>query len=207
VVLVCSSSLARAKQERVIRFLKTGGRLLIAPVLPVVDENFQPCTLLRDLLGAPAIERNPNAFARITILDVVNVLDNGENYFTQRLPAGAQAIGKDEVTGRILAWELTTEGGGRAIFLGFRWLHAMREHSRMLERLMARLGLERRVECSNPNLWTSLRTAGGRSALFVMNLFTSPQEAEIRCRPAGRSGVQDLGRQMLEPMRVKYLEI
>jgi beta-galactosidase len=207
VVLVSSSSLARVKQERVIRFLKTGGRLLIAPVLPVVDENLQPCTLLHDFLGAPVIERNPNAFARITILEVANVLDNGENYFTHGLPAGAQAIGKDEVTGRILAWESTTEGRGRAILLGFRWLHAMREHSRMLEALMARLGLERRVECSNPSLWTSLRTAGGRSALFVMNLFTSPQEAEIRCRPAARSGVQDLGQQKLEPMSVKYLEM
>jgi len=77
----------------------------------------------------------------------------------------------------------------------------------MLESLMARLGLERRVECSNPNLWTSLRSAGGRSALFIMNLFTSPQEAAIRCRPVGRSGVRDLGQQKLEPMSVKYLEI
>ncbi len=207
VVLVSSSSLAREKQERVIRFLKAGGRLLIAPVLPVVDENLQACTLLRDFLGSPVIERNPGGFARITILDVENVLDNGENYFTHDLPAGAQAIGKDESTRRILAWESSTEGGGRATFLGFRWLHAMREHSRMLESLMALLGLERRVECSNPNLWTSLRSAGGRSALFIMNLFTSPQEAAIRCRPGGRNGVRDLGQQKLDPMSVKYLEI
>jgi hypothetical protein len=69
------------------------------------------------------------------------------------------------------------------------------------------LGLERRVECSNPNLWTSLRSSSGRSALFIMNLFTSPQEAEIRCRPAARSGVVNLGQVKLEPMSVKYVEV
>jgi hypothetical protein len=207
VVVVSSSSMARAKQERVVRFLKGGGRVLIMPVIPVVDENLDPCTLLSDFLGSPALDRNPNVFARVTILGVQNILDNIDNFFTPKLPAGATALGKDEHTNRILAWELTTEGGGRAIFLGFRWLHAMREHSLMLGALLERLGLQRRVECSNPNLWTSLRTNGNRSALFIMNLFTSPQEAEVRCRPAGRSGGVNMGHHMLEPMSVKYVEV
>ena len=116
-------------------------------------------------------------------------------------------LGIDEHTKGLLAWELTTEGGGKAVFLGFRWLHAMREHSLMLSSLLNRLGLERRVECPNPNLWTSLRTAGSHSALFIMNLFTSPQEAEIRCRPAGRSAAVSLGHHKLEPMSVKYIEV
>ena len=77
----------------------------------------------------------------------------------------------------------------------------------MPESLVERLGLQRRVECSNPNLWTSLRTGGGRSALFIMDLFTSPQEAEVRCRLAGRGGVQGLGQHKLEPMSVKCVEI
>ena len=106
VVLVSSSSLASAKQERVVRFLQEGGRALILPVLPVVDENLQPCTVLSDFLGSPALERNPNGFPRVTIVDIPNILDNGENYFTPNLPAGATAIGKDERTNRILAWEL-----------------------------------------------------------------------------------------------------
>ena len=110
VVLTCSSSLERAKQEKIVRFLKEGGRVLIAPVLPVVDENVQPCTLLADFLGNPIIERNTNAFPRITILDVENIFDSGENYFTSTLPPNAQVIGKDERTGRILAWELAFGG-------------------------------------------------------------------------------------------------
>ena len=206
-VLVCSSSMARAKQERVVRFLREGGRVLIAPVLPVVDENLDPCTLLSDFLGRPGIERNPDAFARINVLDVQNILDNGENYVTHALPAGARVLGTDEHTKGLLAWELTTEGEGKAVFLGFRWLHAMREHSLMLSSLLTHLALERRVECPNPNLWTSLRTAGSHSALFVMNLFTSPQEAEIQCRPAGRSAGVSLGHHKLEPMSVKYIEV
>jgi len=83
----------------------------------------------------------------------------------------------------------------------------MHEHSRMFASVAARLGIRRRVECSNPNLWTSLRTGGGRSALFIMNLFTSGQAAEIRCSPAGPGGVLNLGHHMLEPMTVKFLEL
>lgn len=206
-ILVSSSSLAAAKQERVVRFLKAGGKVLIAPVIPVVDENLQPCALLSDFLGSPRLERNPDAFARVTVLDVANILDNGENYFTHDLPAAARALGKDEHTGRVLAWELTTPGGGQAIFLGFRWLHAMREHTRMLESLMVRLGLARRVECANPNVWTSLRTAGNHSALFIMNLLSSPQEAEISCRRASPGGLLNTGHHSLEPMSVKYVEL
>ncbi|MGD0224134.1 MAG: beta-galactosidase [Terriglobia bacterium] len=207
VVLVSSSSMAQARQERVVSFLKRGGSLLIAPVLPAVDENLQSCTVLRDFLGGPALERNPSAYARVTVLDIRNILDNGENYFAAALPAGARTLGQDENTGRVLAWELTTEGGGHVIFLGLRWLHAMHEHSRMLASLLLRLGLRRRVDCPNPNLWTSLRTAGNHSALFIMNLLTSPQEAEMRCRPRGRSGEVDTGVHKLEPMSVKFLEL
>ena len=59
---------------------------------------------------------------------------------THALPAGARVLGTDEHTKGLLAWELTTEGGGKAVFLGFRWLHAMREHSLMLSSLLTRLG-------------------------------------------------------------------
>lgn len=207
VVLVSGSSLAADKQQRVVRFLEEGGKALIAPVLPVVDENLQPCTVLRDFLGRPNIERNADSFPRITVLGVQNILNNGENFLTRGLPAGAKALGRDEHTDSVLAWELATPGGGMAIFLGFRWLHAMREHSRMMEALLGRLGLERRVECSNPNLWTSLRAARNHSALFIMNLLSSPQEADVSCRIPRRPQKLNTGHHRLEAMTVKYIEL
>lgn len=206
-VVVSSSSMASLKQERVVRFLKQGGKVLIMPVLPVVDENLQPCTTLRDFLGKPSVQINPNEFPRATVENVPNILDNGDTYFCENLPLESEVLGKDERTGRVIAWLHKTEGGGQVIFLGFRWVHAMHEHARMLKALLLRLGLEQKVVCSNPDVWTSLRTRGDKSTLFLMNLLSSPMEAEISCRP-GRSGrTHDLGLQKLEPMSVKYVEL
>ncbi len=207
VIIVASSVMARTYQERIVRFLQSGGRALITPVLPELDERLEPCTLLADCLGATLPQENRGGYVRATIGGVVNVLNNGSAYFSDRLPAGAEIVGRDEHSGRTLAWQLGLPGGGQALFLGFRWLHAMREHERMLASLMRRLGLIQKVECTNPNLWTSLRTARGRSLLFVLNLLSQPFAAEVRCRPAWSGEAIDLGRIEAPAMTVTTVEL
>ncbi len=206
VIAVCCSSMAAAGQRRLVRFLEGGGRVLIAPVLPGYDERLRPCTILADYLGSPQIKANPEAFPRITIAGVANILQNGGSFITPALPAGAVKLGEDETTGHAVAWSVKTQGGGEAIFLGFRWVHAMREHNRMMTALLSRWVGQQKVVSSNPNLWTSLRTGKGHSLLLAMNLWTAPMEAEILCRPWGRAAV-NLGRQRLEPMTVRYWDV
>jgi beta-galactosidase len=206
VVVVCAGSLARAKQERVVRFLRQGGRALITPVLPTMDENLEPCTVLSDFLGKPAVERNPNQAVRVTVGGVVNVWSNGDVFLSQP-PAGAQVAGVDEISGKALAWKLATAGGGTALFLGLRWYHAKREHEQMLKALLVELGLEQKVMCSNPNTWTSLRTSGQKSMLFILNLLSSPMEAHIECKPAWSDALLDAGQHELEGVTVKVVEM
>jgi hypothetical protein len=67
--------------------------------------------------------------------------------------------------------------------------------------------VEPRVECSNPNVWTSLRSHEGRSLVFLLNLLSSPMEASVRCRPASRGTWVDTGTHALEPMSVKVVEL
>lgn len=207
VVIVAASSMAAAKQERIVRFLKEGGRVLIAPVLPVVDERLEPCTILADFLGSPAIQACERPYTRLTVADVANIYNNGEVFFCDNLPPGAVLLGHDELTGRPVAWQRTFEGGGQVIFLGFRWLHAMREHERMLVALLKKLGISLRVICTNPNVWTALRTAGDRSMLFIMNLLSSSMEGEISCHPRWSEEWIHTGRHKLAPMTVKMVEI
>jgi hypothetical protein len=71
---------------------------------------------------------------------------------------------------------------------------------------MSDLKVTQKVACSNPNLWTSLRSVNGKSLLFVMNLWTTPMAGEISCRRAGK-GTENLGRQELGPMSVKVLQL
>jgi beta-galactosidase len=207
--VAAASSMGRAKQARLVRFLQGGGKALITPVLPGFDENLEPCTLLADFLGFPAGELVPNVgrSVRVSVAGVVNVLANGSLFFTRRLPDGAEVLGKDELSGQPLAWSVETPGGGRAVFLGMSWEHAMHEHRQMVAGLLEGLGLRRKVTCSNPNLWTSLWTAGDRSLLFVMNLFSAPLEAEIRVQPGARTHPVDLSPGKIPPVSVLPFEI
>jgi len=195
-VVPCSSVMSSEKQQRLVCFLQTGGRALFTPVLPQFDEDLQPCTVLADFLGTPAMRKNtPGQDVRLTIAGVENVYANGDLFFYENLPPGIEVIGIDEFTGKPVAWQR-----GQAIVLGLRWFHAMREHERMLSALLSRLGLRQRVACSNPNVWTSLWSDGKKSALFLMNLLSAPQEATVSID--GR----DLGMHRLKAMTVKVVE-
>jgi hypothetical protein len=55
-----------------------------------------------------------------------------------RMPQGAEAVGGDEFTQATLA-------GGQVLFLVMSWIHAMREHGRMVRAALGRLGLEEKV--------------------------------------------------------------
>lgn len=206
VVVVASSAMRREAQQRVVNFLKSGGKVLLLPVLPATDENFQPCTILADYLGA-AIEHHKNEVPRTTILGVENILSNGRQWRTVRMPQGAEAVGSDEFTQATLAWRLATPAGGQVLFLGMSWIHAMRQHGRMVRAALGRLGLEEKVSCSNPNVWTSLRTSGPKSLLFAINLFNAPMEAEIQCRPSWSDHLIALGKRTIPAMTVSEIEV
>ena len=203
-VVVSSASMSQAKQERLVRFLQRGGKLLLAPVIPEFDEQLQPCTVLAEFLGRPAARPARLDYLR-TLVDGVQLNANGDPFACTRVPEGAEVLGRDEVTGKTLAWRLRTAGGGQAIFLGFRWTHGKRVHSELLTRLLARLGLKQKLTCSNPNVWTVLRAAGKKRMLFVLNLHSSPQEATVAVRTGAKMGRARKFR--LPPMTVKWVEL
>jgi beta-galactosidase len=207
VIVVSSASMSAGKQNRLIRFLRQGGSVLLLPVIPEYDDDLKPCTILSEFLNSPKISSIKNVSTRITVDGVVNIYNNGEIYISSQLSPKAEILGVDEVSRSPLAWRYRTDGGGTVIFLGFRWLHAKHEHEKMLRALMLRLGLRQKVICSNPNVWSSLRTKGTQSLLFLMNLLSSPMEAEIKCQPSFKAEYVSAGPFRLEPMSVKRLEI
>lgn len=204
-VVVTSAVMARAIQERLVRILRDGGRLLLVPVVPTHDEHLEPCTVLSDYLGGVRSVKSPAPFSRVTVAGVENVFMNGEVYFLDNLPSNATIVGVDEISGRTLAAQWKLAGGGQMLILGFRWLHAKREHEAMLTGLLKGLGFKAKVACSNPNVWVTLRTAGKRSALFLMNLLSAPMETCVKCRPAWSGKTVDTKSHRLAPMSVKVV--
>jgi beta-galactosidase len=204
-VIVSSASMSEAKQRRVIQFLENGGKAIITPVIPTLDENLQPMPMLEDFLGWPKQAANSAGLSRPRIGPVVNV--NGTVYPFTSLPQNARVLGLDEFTGQPIAAEIITPGGGRAVLLGMSWNQAMREHERMLAHLLGELGLEQAIVCSNPNLWATLYPGKEQSTLFVLNLFTQPQEAHIRVRLRAGGPLVDAGHVQVDAMTVKVIDI
>lgn len=204
-VIVASASMAEDKQRRVIQFLQQGGKVILTPVVPSLDENLQPLPLLEDFLGWPKQSANPAGLSRPRIGPVVNV--SGTVYPFTALPENARVLGVDEFTGQPIAAEIAIPGGGRAVLLGLNWTQAMREHERMLAYLLGQLGLEQAIVCSNPNLWATLYPGAEQSTLFVLNLFTAPMEAHIRVRLQAGGPLVDVGHLQVEAMTVKVIDI
>jgi len=204
-LVVSSNSMGRAKQARLARFLQQGGRALITPTLPALDENLEPCTLLVDFLGVPPLQVDTAHTVRATFGGVANVCYDMA-FFSDAHPAAAEILGWDERTGNALAIQVATEGGGRALILGLAWTHSKAEHNAMLTTLTEHLGWQQRVFCSNPNIWTSLRVAGNQGLLFILNLYSASMEAEVCYRDAAGKTLST-GTHCLKPMTVELVEV
>lgn len=220
-VIVASASMARDKQQRLVTFLQHGGRLMVAPILPYLDDDLNPCTLLADALGAPKQILSSAGIARPRIGVVTNVI--GAAYPFTSLPAGAEVFGVDEFTSQPIAARFNLPGGGQALILGLSWNQAMREHELMLRGVLGMLGVVPAVSCANPNLWVSAyveeraaseRAASERTAtesaaatvtLFVMNLFTAPAQAAVRLQVGDQT--LDAGIVSVPGISVKVLDL
>ncbi len=203
-VVVAASAMSAIKQANLAHFIRQGGKALILPGLPEMDEALQPCTILADALKAAHGLKNPGYTSRNTVLGVSNV--QGSAFIFDALPDGAEALGRDEFSGKIIAWEKSLPGGGKALVLGLTWIHSMHEHTRLLTDLLERLGLERVIQCSNPYLWTALWRSGGDSVLYAANLFTQAMTAELALRDEASGGMVWVGKYTIPPFRVVMID-
>lgn len=204
--VAASVCMAREVQERLVRFVQDGGRLLIAPVIPHLDENFNPCTVLGDFLEGAAVKRCEEQFPVLNVGPVRNVYTNAGLWQSVSRPSKAETIASDVVSGAETGWKQTFPGGGSIIWLGLGWKHHRNEHLHMVAWLLSQQGCaEPVVNCDNRNIWTSLRSDGHNSILFVLNLYSSPMKAGIKVRL--RDTIVDTGEHDLAPMEVKIVEL
>lgn len=192
-MLATSNCLSHDSQQRLVKFLEAGGKLLLAPVLPTLDENFNPCSVLVDYLGSVQQQQIPRISPNLTAFGVPNVFVNGGLYATTERPTGAVVTAQEERGGHEIGWRYSLPSGGVISVLGFHWLQAKREHEAMLRNALQELGIVPIVQCDNPNLWTSLLSDGEHAMLFVLNLFTAPMAAHIRYRYPATGKTIDLG--------------
>ncbi|MEK6795270.1 MAG: beta-galactosidase [Spirochaetota bacterium] len=185
-----TDAMAASVQRRLVEFVKLGGALCIAPIIPTLDEHYRPCTILIDFLGSPETEKLTVQSPRVNVGPVETIFMNGGLFACVRRPLSAEAIAFEDTTHSEIGWEKAVgEKGGKVLFLGFHWKQGNREHEAMLRFIAKSLGRNfPLIHCDNPNILTSLRVKDKRAMLFVMNLFTSQQRVKIALQTLDRKG-------------------
>ena len=203
-VVPAAACMSRKIQQRIIDYVLSGGQLLINPILPWMDENYEPCHLLIDFCGTPDIQHVKNAGA-VHIDGVQNVVNNS-CFISANPPSDAEILGVETNSGCPAAWKRNYPNGGSVLWLGLEWRHSKNEHSRMFRNLLRRLNNKGSVVCcDNANIWTVLRSDGERRQLFLMNLYTDSLTANIKVQDANGRYI-DLGKQHVDSMSVKMID-
>lgn len=197
-----SACMSERIQRALVQFVENGGKLFLAPVIPMMDENFNTCTILSDFLGAGDSKLYGKTSPVIKVGNVDNVLMNGSLWINSIRPSDSQLIAVEVSTGVEIGWKKEFAKGGKVIWLGFQWKHTKFEHTEMLGYLLEELGCDSpMIRCSNPNVWTSLRSDGKNQMLFVMNLFSSSLCTNVEIKQKSMDYMK------LEPMELKPMEV
>lgn len=191
-----SVGMRRSIQENLVDYVQKGGKLVLAPCIPTMDECFRPCTVLQDFLGGASEEACREGFPTVTVGGIRNIQTEALYRCTIQ-PSGAVSLGVEENSKSQVAWRKDFPEGGSVIWLGLRWSHAKSTHLELMRYLC---GKEPAVRCDNPNIWTILRTDGTQRMLFVLNLFTSEMPVSLQVWENG--GYRDLGTRTIPAMSV-----
>lgn len=169
-VLLSSSSLwlytedfmDRDTQAKLADYVKSGGRLVLGPRLPVRDLSGKPDTTLADALGlSVAGERKGNLFS-----------DKGADWW---VAGPVQTYRRD---GPLHVWTNTPSGPtvvqmsvgqGQALVVGFGLPHVFDHFRHWVRQWGEALGLRPRVETTPWDLQTSLRCSNDHGFLFLFN--------------------------------------
>ena len=172
-----ATCMAAAIQLRLIAFVKNGGKLILVPVIPYLDENFNPCTLLQDFLDGASVESHKQV-ASCMVAGPVTIRFG--SFTSTKRPIGAQTTATETTLNAESGWKVFFPGGGQVLWLGYDWGHCYNEHSEIFKYLLSESGLiAPRTRCDNPNIWAVVRSDGQHHILFVINLFAATMEATV----------------------------
>ena len=167
--LACADVLPRATQLALIAYVRHGGHLICWPAPPTLDENYEPCTLLRDqLYPEPLAASHPEDFQTINVLGTNVLAYRGVRTYTLSNSSTAVAHRGTDPCGYTRA-----SGRGRATLIGT-WLAA--------DSVAGRIGDALAVQ----DLSTGTPADGARSLLG--NVWPPAVTAQVNATPPPRAG-------------------
>jgi beta-galactosidase len=204
-VVVSSACMSLKIQQNLIEYVKSGGTMFIVPEIPCMDENFEPCTVLADFIGAGTVGFSTSDYD-VNVCDLPGITNN-KLWKCDVVPESAEVFATDEISKTVLGWKLGYPDGGTVMWLGVKWRHEKLILGKMMRRIFDLLNVtSAAVECDNPNVWTALRVNKEGRMLFLMNLFSSPLEAGVKVKSTNGS-YTDTGKHKLTAMEVKAIKV
>ena len=203
--ILSASRMDAAVQRKVADFVLSGGALLVAPCFPTYDWDLNSCTILVDALGAlkpfkPDRSRGDN------VLEAEGERLYGMDFKYAFKPEGdAVGVMRNAGTGETLGY-VRKAGKGTFCQLGTKWTTTFPDQTRMLAKILDRLGAKKTAGTDSLNLPAELhRKPDGSLVAFVLNLHASPQTANLEVWNDGKSRFRK--RVTVEAMQVLPVDI
>jgi beta-galactosidase len=119
-IIMSPDTMSEKAQRNVIEFMERGGNVYVLATLPTLNERFEPCTLLRDYIGAFTTEKNTSKHPVTHICGERVYYVFCPDAITQ-MPDGARAFATDGEQKQTLGFALQ-KGKGKLYYLGGQWL-------------------------------------------------------------------------------------
>jgi len=201
-LLPCDGRMTAEKQKNVIDFIKKGGKVIITPFVPETDEDFNPCTLLKDYIGMGEIKRAQNPQSRIAFDDGELVYGISRVYTCDGFDG--TPILRQHVTGDTVAYKKEI-GKGSVIWLGCSFTYSYFSQNMLIDRLFGMLGSKPITVSDSKYLWTTLFEDGENAICYLINLLSGKQTANIKITANGK--VHDLGNVEVPAMTVMPIDL
>lgn len=176
IAIVTGTVMSRRAQKQLTDYLTRGGKLMMGPELPVLDENLQPCTLLADALRLPELENHAGGI--IDMEGNPNIMATG-GIHSCRPQDSCATLAKLRKGNRAVSF-LMKRGNATVLWNGWSWTHCKTEHIRALGAMLAAVGVKPLLHKSDSNVFAVLHKSCRGRILFALNLYSSPMETEIQ---------------------------
>lgn len=181
-VLPCDQRMSERNQEALIAFVKAGGKLILTPVIPEFDEDFMPCTLLRDFLGVGSVKLLSSS-SPIVLKTGEKVFDTQKRF--QFTGFDGSTLAYDEASG-IPVIQHKQLGDGQVILLGAAYDYNQFCQMDMLELCLEALGAERLVHTDSKELMVTLFQHQDQAMCFLINHLAGTVRADLTVRANGK---------------------
>jgi beta-galactosidase len=181
-MVVCDQRMPKEKQENLVQFVKDGGRLILTPVVPEYDEDFYPCTVLKDFLGVEAtkavLDKGP-----VILKTGERVYELGKRFAFPGF--GGTVLGTNEFDGsEVIAHKAI--GNGAVILMGLVFSYGQFCQVDMLNLCLALLDYQPVVTTDCPHLMTTLWNDGSNTMCFLINNLAARVTATVQVTYQGK---------------------